>query len=66
LRTNSNGEPINASNDAYLTTANVTAIPSSAYTYNTVFVPSNGTNKFTFAEVYRTALRDIYQKIYEK
>ena len=63
LRVNSKGEPIDTSGNAYTTTANTTAIPSSAYTYNEVFVPSNGTNKFTFDEVYRSALRDIYTKI---
>jgi len=65
LLTNANGEPIDLAGNAYTTVGGSTPIPSSSYTYSTIFVPSNGTDEFKFSEVYRSALREQFLKVWE-
>jgi len=57
LATNSAGQPLNSAGSPYVA-GTTTLIPKEDYTYTTVHLPSNGTNEFSFSEVYRTALRD--------
>lgn len=62
LQVNSNGDPTNTKGSAYST--GTVKITKAEYVYNDVHVPSNGTNEFTFNEVYRTALRGVFSDVW--
>lgn len=64
LLVNSNGEPMNSKGSIY--SSGTTKLTKAEYVYNDVHVASNGTNTFTFTEVYRTALRSIFGEIWEQ
>jgi hypothetical protein len=64
LATNSAGQPINAAGSPYVA-GTTTLIGKDEYTYTTVHLPSNGTNEFSFDDVYRAAIRDVFVGLWE-